>query len=499
MESSYNKCNICNTKNRDDSLICKLESCYASKCIFCEKLSNIIYRVPFDDLETHFDLHRRCWKGKISDEEVLSDPSLVIDEKYRDLVGVIFCNNNEIDGCGKLTSSSNDNCDHCNKALWIDWLDHKSRKRYLGQHIYFLQKKEKFIEKGIIVRDEGGGKVTIRYYNKMYRDPRYDEIHIIEEIFTTMEEAESHLKQTKRLILREINESSSNNGLSSEMPIESTSKKQRTNEGNTSSKSKKSEQKKLSNVQGCSDDAIIDDSISKHNTESSLEDEDSVFSDENLRFHRVLLTDDGGLRVVSTNFIIKAAKIVSPAISIISKKEYTSLPFDVQRGLIFVIDYWARPPKTDLELDSSAIIQNDDKLKLSVSAVEDLLKYCPTSLDELALIDSCKHLLLKQNETNTKSSGEELIDLIVNYLDSKFIDLNGIKLALIDPNLDYTIEMLSAMKLRLPLTYPEFLVVMKHAYLVFGGRNQVENSRDVRGLKVMNNGTDGMFSNLSSH
>ena len=98
-------------------------------------------------------------------------------------------------GCGKENSVGTNFCKDCGRSLW-SIPDSNGKRRYLGEIIYFFQKNNGIVEKGIIISfpQPSSGDVQVRYYDKQYCYERYDEITNIDLIFTSIHDVDVYQK-----------------------------------------------------------------------------------------------------------------------------------------------------------------------------------------------------------------------------------------------------------------------------------------------------------------
>jgi hypothetical protein len=130
----------------------------------------------------------------------------------------IRCSKELHHGCSKLTSADNEVCSCCGKSLLMLYEGDNPQLRHrlsslsislalqdihIGDIIYFIRRRERMIEKGILIgaSTEGSDHVIVRYFDKPYRMSKHDESIPLTEIFKTMqvwESQESAKKRTRR-------------------------------------------------------------------------------------------------------------------------------------------------------------------------------------------------------------------------------------------------------------------------------------------------------------
>eukprot|EP01036_Dinobryon_divergens_P036991 gene36991-48272_t len=94
-------------------------------------------------------------------------------------------------GCGQLNPVANRRCKKCSVVLVSKTTNSDERLR-LGQIVYFLRQSGVLIDKGILVGIAVGDdpdSVCVRYYEKVFRFPRYDEIMPLNKVYTSIASA----------------------------------------------------------------------------------------------------------------------------------------------------------------------------------------------------------------------------------------------------------------------------------------------------------------------
>lgn len=461
-------CTQCKNEVLDADLFCKY--CLATKCLRCSEHGSIL-RFSHEQLNNHHLEH----------SSIVAKGSLSSDELFW-----IQCPAELCDGCDTINAASQRDCSQCHKKLWIESHDiTPARRYYLGQIIYFLRRDTGFPVRGFIVGEGSlNDHAIVRYYERCYRLPRYDESCAMTEIFTSLDEANKHVKSnrrgsastvvrpqvidsrpTKPSKLREARTISTDRIKSS--PPQKVSK----NMANSSPRQPRSPS--LSPVTSIQSSSLKIKSSSK--SDISLDVVETFTDHSTSSVHASSLKPsswlDASMAKYDIDTIQSSIEIPAYPTNAITMKCMHHIDEYILRGLLYAINNWLRPASRTIH--SSSLLSSIFTIRM----LEDVLRHCPSSEIELSALESCQSLL-----STTNAAGETILDVIRYYLKSRSCLDTTVNSQGWRSRSRAAIDQLKALRLELPVRYPTFLSIIDLAYESLGGRQQLENSRGVKGL-----------------
>ena len=453
------------------------------------------------------------------------------------------------DGCMLKNPFDNSNCSKCNRILKASEPNREGKILYLGQDIYFVRKSDGIPEPGTVVdiKDDNGDTKIVCKYKNTFTDSQYDETHGVNTVFLTMDALTQSKGSRKRKDIDKY------------LPpplSQKSSKKIKTNHNVKIEKSKSSSSSNLklvkeklpqaskpssplsSNVSSPSNTSVekcIDESKPKKVTKSAK----TAVKSGTKKLAKVshALVCDGMELDLDDEFCAQKLEVVAQICDLNPSKdievEFHGRYLDkyLKRGIMHVLWNWAVPDRRQEEVD--ALGDYAWKPAVSIAEMQEIVKYCPVSAEQMNKM-KCRRLLnlwqsqLPQSSSSSLSSssstsssssssssssptndplsvGEEIVDRIKKYLIQrcrydKKLEKSGVPARFLEQLIDDTelekidyeisIEELKKMSLALPLPYYYFRAVMNHVYKndIFGGsKAALENNGEIKGRKDVKN------------